>query len=285
MKKIRVHSVINGILIFYGIIVGLQIIIHYLFKFEIAQYLNLHNLIHSIIILGLARLFGIISKNDFYKDIEGGIIDKYEFFRWNNLTLSTPFIVLSIFQIFYSFVSPDFVSPDNLLGLHLKSDLDKFLISTFILYPFPTLIFIIRSFMKRSIINENDLIKIKRRERIRTSDLYELIQKVDLEEWIQNDPILQKDRKLLSEACIYAPTIFKYVDIKLKADKSFVLEFVKADIKSIVLLEIYSPNFFQDRDVVIQYLKCFPSGVEWVDKSFLSDPEVLDLLKTTFNDK
>jgi hypothetical protein len=139
--------------------------------------------------------------------------------------------------------------------------------------------------MKRSIINENDLIKIKRRERIRTSDLYELIQKVDLEEWIQNDPILQKDRKLLSEACIYAPTIFKYVDIKLKADKSFVLEFVKADIKSIVLLEIYSPNFFQDRDVVIQYLKCFPSGVEWVDKSFLSDPEVLDLLKTTFNDK
>ncbi len=149
----------------------------------------------------------------------------------------------------------------------------------------PTLIFIFGGILWKINKSDEELIKLKRRERIRTSDLYELIQKVDFEDWIQNDPILQKDRKLLREALIYAPTIFKYVDITLKVDKSFILEFVKADLRTIVLLEIYSPDFFQDRDIVIEYLKCFPSGVEWVDKSFLSDPEVLGLLKTAVNDK
>ena len=223
MKKIRVHSVINGILIFYGIIVGLQIIIHILFKFDIVLYFNLFNLMTSILILGSATLFGIISKNDFYKDIEGRIIDKYEIFGWNNLTLSNPFIILSLLQIFISFVSADVINADNLLGLHLKSDHDKFLISTLILYPFPTYIFIIRSFFKRSIVNEKDLIKINRRERIKTEDLEELHKKVDLQEWIKNDPVLQIDKELFSKLVHVNCWLVNNFDDSLKGNKEFIL--------------------------------------------------------------
>lgn len=131
----------------------------------------------SILILGSAWLFGIISKNDFYKDIEGRVIDKYEIFERHNLTLGMPFVVLSLLQIFISFVSSDIVNADNLLGLHIKSDVDNFFISTLLLYPLPTHIFILRSFFNRSIVNEKELIKINRRERIKTEDLEILVKK------------------------------------------------------------------------------------------------------------
>lgn len=224
MKKIRVHSVIKGILIFYGIILGLQIIIHFLFKFEIADYFKLHNLITSIVILLLALMFGVISKNDFFKDIEGRVIDKYEIFERHNLTLGMPFIVLSLLQIFISFVSSDIVNAYNLLGLHLKSDVDKFFISTLILYPLPTHIFILRSFFKRSIVNEKELIKINRRYRIRTSEISELKFKVDLEEWFANDPYLQQDKDLFRRLITVDPFIIGLAGEPLKKDKEFILE-------------------------------------------------------------
>jgi hypothetical protein len=43
------------------------------------------------------------------------------------------------------------------------------------------LVFIFRSFLKRSIVNERDLIEIKRRDNIRSNDLTELDKKVDLD--------------------------------------------------------------------------------------------------------
>jgi hypothetical protein len=190
----------------------------------------------SILILGSATLFGVISKNDFYKDIEGRKIDEYEVFGWNNLTLSNPFIILSLLQIFISFVSANVINADNLLGLHLKSDVDKFLISTLILYPFPTYIFIIRSFFKRSIVNEKDLIKINRRERIKTEDLEELQKKVGLEKWIENDPVLQKDKELFSKLITREPLWITYFDDNLKCDKDFILSIPNLNYK---MLEFY----------------------------------------------
>ena len=181
MKKMRVYSVVKGILIFYAIFIGSQILFYNIFKFNIAELFNLWNLMIAIFILGLATLFGIITKNDFFKDIKGEIFDENETFNCRNLSLSSPFIILSLLQILISFVSPNIINEENLLGLHFQSDANKMLFSTFILYPFPTHLFIIRSFLKRSVVNERDLIKMKRRDRIRSTDLTELDKKVDLE--------------------------------------------------------------------------------------------------------
>lgn len=285
MKKIRVHSVINGILIFYGIIVGLQIIIHILFKFDIVPYFNLFNLMTSILILGSATLFGIISKNDFYKDIEGRIIDKYEIFGWNNLTLSNPFIILSLLQIFISFVSADVINADNLLGLHLKSDLDKFLISTLILYPFPTYIFIIRSFFKRSIVNEKDLIKINRRERIKTEDLEELHKKVDLQEWIKNDTVLQKDKEINLKLISINEQFVLKVDNELLTDKSFIIEIVRSNKYAILFIP---DEFKKDFDIIIEYIKKFPKyGVvlELIDKTLIENPLINSYMEELTEDE
>lgn len=106
MKKMRVHSVVKGILIFYAIFIGSQFLFYNIFKFNIAELFNLFNLMIAIYILGLATLFGIIRKNDFFKNIKGEIFDENETFNCRNLSLSSPFIILSLLQILIPFVSP-----------------------------------------------------------------------------------------------------------------------------------------------------------------------------------
>ena len=173
MKKMRVYSVVKYIIICFVWIVCIQVTIKKFFNVDTISF----NLITPILFLGFFHLIGLISKNDYFKDSHGNMIDEKEIFKLKHLL--QPFIFLSLLQLFFSFLPLKVWTNEQILG---KVSIENHVsIVTFLIIPLPMLIFIFRSFLKRSVVNERDLIKIKRRDSIRSNDLTELDKKVDLE--------------------------------------------------------------------------------------------------------
>ena len=173
MKKIRVYSVVKYIIICFVWIVFIQVTIKKFFNVDTISF----NLITPILFLGFFHLIGLISKNDYFKDSHGNMIDEKEIFKLKHLL--QPFIFLSLLQLLFSFLPLKVWSNEQILGpVTIETHAA---IVTFLIIPFPMLLFIFRSFLKRSIVNERDLIEIKRRDNIRSNDLTELDKKVDLD--------------------------------------------------------------------------------------------------------
>jgi hypothetical protein len=155
----------------------------------------------------------------------------------------------------------------------------------FIVALMPTLVFIIRTFLKRISISETlDLLEL-RRERIRTEDLEVLYEKVDLKDWIVNDPFLKKDKNLLIELISLNPRHINLIDEELWNDNDFKIQVIK--INPFVIL--FLPNKFkEDLDVVIEYAKSFPSWgivLDTINKTYLTNPVISNYLEYQSEDQ
>lgn len=205
MKRIRVYTLIGVVQAIFGLTIFLQLILQ---KFNI-DYEPLLIISASSLIFALSLFFGLSRGIDLYKNTKGYIIDEREKINWklNN----SIFLICAIFQLFSAFF-PKFLS-DGIGG-----NFNYLLIALL-----PTFVFIIRSSIKRISNSESLGLFLIRRERVRTEDLEELGKKVDLAEWIKNDPVLQKDKELFSKLISIDHFLLYHFDDSLKNNKDFIL--------------------------------------------------------------
>jgi hypothetical protein len=223
MKKIRVYNIIRISFAILTIIFILSIVI------SITGVLNLPWIVASInmssILIALASSSGIISKYDFYKRFDGEIIDEYEVVTWTNI-IKTRWIVLFVVQLTFIFLNHlliEYLALPFVEGWSLGKEHTVPLSFKLFLTLSPSIIFVLGSFIRRINKSEEELLKLKRRDRIRTSDISELKFKVDLEEWIKADALLQRDKDLF---CKMAEIRLAYIDLfddSLKCNKEFIL--------------------------------------------------------------
>ena len=217
MKKMRVYTIIKYSRIALLILFILGIIGFGLYSKFISSN---HNDIPELffvwvlfpILIWVSRLIRILKKNDFYKNIENEIIDENEIVSFVNPR--SRWVLFFLIQILFSFTFIlDYFS--NLL-FDLSVD-NSFYLS-------PTIIFILSSFIFRINKSEDDLIIYRRRDRIRTEDLEVLDKKVNLGDWVKNDPVLQRDKVIFGElVLINKYYLISYFDDSLKCNKDFIL--------------------------------------------------------------
>ena len=206
MKNIRVHKIIKFITYVYAYVFLLFIIINYFFDF---RYQPMAIISSSTIIVGLSSFLGIIMEGDIFKNLKGFIIDEKEKINWH--LNNSFFLICAIIQLIFAF-SPGYVK-------HIFGYPEELLISSLV----PTFIFVLRTFVKRTTINEMLVLKQLRRDRIRTEDLEVLQNKVDLEKWIKEDPILQRDKDLFPKLASISLLNIDHFDDSLKCNKDFIL--------------------------------------------------------------
>ena len=224
MKKIRIYSIIRISIAILVLCFVLGIVLSIIGKIKLPWILSAINV--SSMIIGLGTLTGIISKYDFYKRFDGEIIDEYEFVSWKNI-LNNRWIVFFVIQLFFIFLNPlliEYLALPFVEGWSLGKDHTVPLQFKFVLTLSPLFIFIFGSFIWKINKSEDELIKLKRRYRIRTSEISELKFKVDLEEWFANDPYLQQDKDLFRRLITVDPFIIGLAGEPLKKDKEFILE-------------------------------------------------------------
>jgi hypothetical protein len=239
MKKIRVYNIIRisiAILILFFI---LSIVLSITGKIKIPWIVSAINVFTMLI--GLGSLTGIISKYDFYKRFDGEIIDEYEVVTWSNITKNRwiVFFVVQLTFIFLNHLLIEYLALPFVEGWSLGKEHTVPLSFKLILTLSPLIIFVFGSFIWRINKSESDLIKLRRRDRIRTSDINELKFKVDLEEWFLNDPYLQQDKELFRRLIIKDSDIIGLASDKLKKDKEFILELLPMNY-------VVGNNFFMD---------------------------------------
>jgi hypothetical protein len=206
MKKIRVYTLINIVGSIYGLTLVMQIISNKFFKLFYEPFAVIT---FSFLIYLVSSFIGLSKEIDLYKNLKGYIIDDNEKINWklNN----SFFLICAIIQLFSAFF-PKFISSG------IGGEFNYFLVALL-----PTFVFILRSFLKRITISESLGLLQLRRERIRTEDLEELQKKVGLEKWIENDPVLQKDKELFSKLVPLEYLWITYFDYSLKGNKDFIL--------------------------------------------------------------
>lgn len=268
MKKIRVYSFIHIMGYIYGLTLLVQIILHNFFNLS---FVPLHIISFSFLIYLLSSIIGFSKNIDLYKNLKGYIIDENEKINWK---LNNSFFLISAIIQLVSAFFPKFIS--NGIG----GDFNYFIVALM-----PTFVFIIRTFLKRISISETlDLLEL-RRERIRTEDLEVLYEKVDLKDWIVNDPFLKKDKNLLIELISLNPRHINLIDEELWNDNDFKIQVIK--INPFVIL--FLPNKFkEDLDVVIEYAKSFPSWgivLDTINKTYLTNPVISNYLEYQSEDQ
>ena len=208
MKNIRVHIIIWFITYVYALVFLLFMILN-----KFSDYFNkpMAIIAASTIIVGLSSFLGIIMEGDIFKNLKGFIIDEKEKINWH--LNNSFFLICAIIQLIFAF-SPGYVK--HIFGY---PDPDGLLISSLV----PTFIFVLRTFVKRTTINEMLVLKQLRRDRIRTEDLEVLQIKVNLEKWIKEDPILQRDKDLFPKLASISLLNIDHFDDSLKCNKDFIL--------------------------------------------------------------
>jgi hypothetical protein len=257
MKKIRVYTIT-------WIALGIQgfgLLIHLiLFNFFHIELLQLQIIGLSLVLLGLSQFFGLTTSDDFKKNNNGYIIDDKETINWylNN----SFFLICFVFQLIFAI--------DPMMGKRVIGGNFNYVLPSLL----PTFIFILRSFVKKNTINERELIKLNRRDRIRTSDLSELSEKVDLRKWFFYDLVLQKDKELIIKLISIFVLFPSDVDDNLLEDNKFILDIVRCNEYAIIYLSEENKN---NIEVVLEYLKTYPENaalIEVINKSLLDHPSI-----------
>lgn len=216
----------------YGLTLVLQLIFHNIFKISYEPFLLIT---WSFLIYLASSIIGLSKEIDLYKNIKGYIIDDNEKINWklNN----SFFLICAIIQLFSSFF-PKFIS--SIIGGEFNYILGALL---------PTFVFILGSFLKRITVSESLSLLQLRRERIKTEDLEILVEKVDLENWIKNDPALQIDKELFSKLIPIDYLLLRCFDNSLKCNKEFILS--QPNITCAVLHFFYSVPYinFEESDL------------------------------------
>ena len=257
MKKIRVYTIT-------GIALGIQgfgLLIHLiLYNFFHIELLQLQIMGFSLILLGLSQFFGLTTSDDFKKNNNGYIIDDKETINW--YLNHSFFLFCFVFQLIFAI--------DPMMGTRMIGGNFNYVLTSLL----PTFIFILRSFVKKNTINERELIKLNRRDRIKTSDLNELSEKVDLKKWFFDDLVLQKDKELIIKLISIAVLFPSEVDDNLLEDNKFILDIVRCNEYAIIYLSEENKN---NIEVVLEYLKTYPENaalIEVINKSLLDHPSI-----------
>jgi hypothetical protein len=252
MKKIRVYTIT-------GIALGIQgfgLLIHLiLYNFFHIELLQLQIMGFSLILLGLSQFFGLTTSDDFKKNNNGYIIDDKETINW--YLNHSFFLFCFVFQLIFAI--------DPMMGTRMIGGNFNYVLTSLL----PTFIFILRSFVKKNTINERELIKLNRRDRIKTSDLNELNNKVDLSKWISNDYVLQVDKELFSKLVLVNVKLLQFADSSLRKDKEFLLRLISINSKVTNEIDMYQFDEFDfDHELFIniinQYRKKHPQLVDVV---------------------
>jgi hypothetical protein len=243
MKKTRVYTITGIALGILGFCLLTHLILYNFFDVELIQ-LQIIGL--SLIVLSLSRFFGLTTEDDFFKNLRGHIIDDKETINW--YLNKSFFLICILIQLIFA-LSPEMAS--KMIGGNFNYLLTSLL---------PTFVFILRSFVKKNTINERELIKLNRRDRIRTSDLTELNNKVDLAKWISNDYVLQVDRELFSKLVLVNVELLKFADSSLLKDKEFLLRLLKINyrVNSQIDFKLFEEGDF-DEDIVLNIIHQFYS--------------------------
>lgn len=186
----------------------------------------------------LSLVTGFVSHYDFKKKFGGELIDENQFLCWSNL-FETRWMVFFLMQLIFIILNPllmKFIAVPFVEGWSLGKDHNPTAIFRLLLTFSPTIIFIFGGFIWKINKSDEELIKLKRRDRIKTEDLEELLKKVDLEKWIENDPVLQKDKELFSKIITREALWITYFDDNLKSDKDFILSIPNLNYR---MLEFY----------------------------------------------
>lgn len=165
MKNIRVHKIIKFITYVYALVFLLFIILNKFFDYYSRPMAIISA---STLIVGLSSFLGIIINGDIFKNLNGFIIDEKEKINWH--LNNSFFLICAIIQIIFAFF------PGYVKYIYGYTDPDELYIFTMV----PTFIFVLRTFVKRTTINEMLVLKQLRRDRIRTEDLEVLHIKVNL---------------------------------------------------------------------------------------------------------
>lgn len=285
MKKIRVYSLIRISFAVQALILILGVVISTSGVINLPWIISAINL--SSILIGLGVLTGIITKYDFYKKFGGEIIDDYELVNWSNL-LNNRWIVFFIIQLSFIFLNPLLIKHFALQfveGWTQGKEHTVPLMFKMVLTLSPTIIFTLGNFIWRINKSEEELIILKRRNRIKTEDLESLIEKVNLSLWFEKDPPLKKDKNLLIELISLNHRNINLIDEELWNENDFIFQVIK--INPFVILFI--PNKFkEDLDVVIEYAKSFPSWgivLETINKTYLTNTVISNYLEYQSEDQ
>lgn len=232
MKKLRVYTLINIVGFIYGLTLVLQIISNKFFKL---YYEPFAIITFSFLIYLVSSFIGLSKEIDLYKNLKGYVIDDNEKINWK-LNYSF-FLICAIIQLYSAFF-PKFIS--NGTG----GDFNYILMALI-----PTFVFILRSFLKRITISESLGLLQLRRERIKTEDLEILVKKVDLQKWIENDPILHKDKELFSKLIPLEPFWVTSFDDALKCNKDFILSIPNINHRMLRILYHFPYINFEESDL------------------------------------
>jgi hypothetical protein len=228
MKKIRVKYLAGITLAF----MALSFLITIIYTVSVTRKLpwSISALMLFVILMVLSSLFGFVTNNDFNRKFGGDLIDENQYLRWSNL-LETRWMVTFTLQIIFIIFNPLIM---KIIGVPIfegwsegigsvSNDDNVPLLFKFFLTFSPSLIFIFGGLIWKINKSDEELIKLKRRDRVRTEDLEELHKKVDLQKWIKNDPALQIDKELFSKLVHIDYWLINNFDDSLKRNKDFIL--------------------------------------------------------------
>ena len=274
MKKIRVYSLIRISFAVQALILISGVVISSSGVINLPWIISAINL--SSIFIGLGVLTGVISKYAFYKRFDGEIIDEYEVVTLSNI-IKNRWIVFFVVQLTFIFLNHlliEYLALPFVEGWSLGKEHTVPLSFKMILTLSPSIIFVFGSFIWRINKSEEELIRLKRRDRIRTEDLESLDEKVDLKKWLSDDILLRTDKELILKlVSIDEQFIFK-TDDNLLDDKKFVLDLIKSNEYAIIYI---SEDYKKDIEVILEYIKKFPENVvliEMINKSLIDHPSI-----------
>jgi hypothetical protein len=276
MKKIRVYSLIRisfavqALILISGVVISSSGVIN--LPWIISWIISAINLSSIFIFLGV--LTGVISKYDFYKRFDGEIIDEYEVVTLSNV-IKNRWIVFFVVQLTFIFLNHlliEYLALPFVEGWSLGKEHTVPLSFKMILTLSPSIIFVFGSFIWRINKSEEELIRLKRRDRIRTEDLEVLQKNVNLQKWIENDPALQIDKELFSKLVPIDYNNIRLFDDSLKYNKEFILS--QPNIDYFMLNFFYSVPYinFEESDLtnelMLKILDKFIIYLGWGDVEF-----------------
>jgi len=275
MKKIRVKY-LAGITALFLALSFISKIIFTSFSSKIKLPWELTALMLFFIIISLATVLGLVSNYDFEKKFGGELIDENQYIRWSNL-FETRWMVFFFTQLIFIFLNPllmNYIAIPIVEGWSLGKEYNPSSQFRFLLTFSPTLIFIFGGIIWKINKSDEELIKLKRRDRIKTEDLESLDEKVDLKKWLSDDILLRTDKELILKlVSIDEQFIFK-TDDNLLDDKKFVLDLIKSNEYAIIYI---SEDYKKDIEVILEYIKKFPENVvliEMINKSLIDHPSI-----------
>jgi hypothetical protein len=275
MRSIQIHKIIKFSL---GIPLILSIILFILISNEYSISPILGEILICTLIIFLSIFFGLVTPNDFFKNFEGEIIDEYETLNWR-LSKSFWLVIFIIQVILIAFPNITLEFSHTLLNNNRQSE-KSFVGFYMFIQRLPIILFVFKSFIYRSIRNEKEIIKYKRREKIIEYVNENRLDKINYYQWIKDDAVLQKDKKLILELVKKDCGILNVIDESLKKDREIVLEAVKSDG---VALYFVDEQFKKDREVVLEALKNNEYVLKYADESLQNDPEILNACKNRNN--